>query len=211
MSAKPKNYAAILLFGAPGAGKGTQGKILAQIPGLYHLSSGQVLRDISPNSDDGQQIIQFTSRGMLAPDDLTLRIIRRALKHLSEQGRYFPKEELLILDGVPRNEQQADMISEFVDVRHIIHLACVDESKMIARMKRRARIENRVDDADENIIRHRFEVYHEETAPILKYYSDDIITAINADGTPAEVLRLLLDVLIPLQNDHLVGNGIAEG
>ena len=69
----------VLLFGAPGVGKGTQGAILGQIPGFYHLSCGDVFRSLNINSEEGREIYQFSSRGQLVPDELTVRIWTKAL------------------------------------------------------------------------------------------------------------------------------------
>ena len=67
-----KRLKTILLFGAPGAGKGTQGKILGRIPGFFHLSSGDMFRALDPNSDLGQRVTSYSSKGELVPDDLTI-------------------------------------------------------------------------------------------------------------------------------------------
>ena len=72
-------YPAALLFGAPGVGKGTQGAILARIPGFFHLSSGDIFRSIDIGGEDGREVTKYISRGDLVPDELTVKIWRRAL------------------------------------------------------------------------------------------------------------------------------------
>lgn len=197
-------YKAALLFGAPGVGKGTQGRILGQIPGFFHLSCGDVFRAIDIGSTEGQQIYRFLSTGQLVPDDLTFRIWRKALEAHIALSSFKPREDLLILDGIPRNLNQAKQLNEIIDVRAIIHLLCPDEEKMIDRMKRRAIRENRIDDANEQVIRHRFRVYETETTAVLDFYPAELITGINALGSPANVLRNLLDVLVPVQDELFV-------
>lgn len=199
-----RRYKAALLFGAPGVGKGTQGRILGQIPGFFHLSCGDVFRAIDIGSDEGQEIYRYSSQGELVPDDLTYRIWRKALEAHMALSSFKPREDLLILDGIPRNLTQAEKIEEIIDVRKVVHLVCADVEKMVERMRRRAIRENRVDDANEQTIRHRFRVYETETTAVLDYYSADLIARVDALGSPAGVLRKLLDVLVPVQDELFV-------
>jgi adenylate kinase len=105
-----------------------------------------------------------------------------------------------VLDGIPRNPNQSELLKDTIDVRVVIHLAASDKELMIQRIRGRAIAENRTDDADEAIIRRRFEVYHAETEPVLRYYPPEQVATVDALGTPAEVLRRLLDVIVPVQN-----------
>lgn len=193
----------VLLFGSPGAGKGTQGAILTRIPGFVHSSSGEIFRSLDKNSAIAKEIASFTKRGELAPDDLTIRVWKEWLDEQITQQKYNPDEDLLILDGIPRNVHQCSMIRPHVDVRHVIYLENSDQQTMINRILRRARIEGRSDDIDEAIIRRRFAIYREETEPVLKYYPPEIVSEIDPLGTAAEVLRRILDCLIPVQNEFL--------
>lgn len=199
-----RRYKAALLFGAPGVGKGTQGRILGQIPGFFHLSCGDVFRAIDIGSDEGQEIYRYSSKGELVPDDLTYRIWRKALEAHIALSSFKPREDLLILDGIPRNLAQAEKIEEIIDVRKVVHLVCADVEKMVERMRRRAIRENRVDDANEQTIRHRFRVYETETTAVLDYYPTELIGRIDALGSPASVLQKLLDVLVPVQDELFV-------
>jgi len=199
-----RRYKAALLFGAPGVGKGTQGRILGQIPGFFHLSCGDVFRAIDIGSDEGQEIYRYSSKGELVPDDLTYRIWRKALEAHMALSSFKPREDLLILDGIPRNLIQAEKIEEIIDVVKVVHLVCADVEKMVERMRRRAIRENRVDDSNEQTIRHRFRVYETETTAVLDYYSADLIARVDALGSPAGVLRKLLDVLVPVQDELFV-------
>ena len=196
------SHRSVLLFGAPGVGKGTQGKILGQIPGFFHLSCGDVFRQIDISSKEGAEIYRYSSRGELVPDELTIRIWQKGLNGQIATSSYKPHEDLLILDGVPRNVTQARLMEGMIDVLKVIFLVCSDEEAMIHRIKRRAIRENRADDANEQVIRRRFEVYHRESAPILEYYSAEKIARVEALGSPAEVLRKILEVVVPVQNEH---------
>lgn len=196
-------YPTILLFGAPGAGKGTQGTILGTIPGFYHLSCGDVFRSLNIRSPDGREIYEYSSRGELVPDEVTVRIWKKALHGQIAVSRYNPPDELLFLDGIPRNVKQAEIISDTIDVLHVIHLICSDLDQMVDRMKRRAIRENRVDDANEEVIRRRFSVYDQETNPVIEFYSKSIITRIDALQSPAQVLHDVLKCVIPVQRAYL--------
>ena len=197
-----QRYKSVLLFGAPGVGKGTQGKILGQIPGFYHLSCGDVFRSLDIGSPEGREIYKYSSRGELVPNEITIRVWKRALDAYTTLSYYKPHEDLLILDGLPRNRQQAELIEQHIDVQLILHLTCADEQAMIHRMRRRAIRENRADDADEKVIAHRFEVYHRDTTAVLDYYTPGLIQKVDAIGSPAEVLMQVLNCLIPVQNKH---------
>ena len=200
--APQKRFETVLLFGAPGVGKGTQGRILGTIPGFYHLSCGDVFRSIDIGSPEGKLIYQYSSRGELVPDELTIKIWRKGLDGHIALANFKPREDLLILDGIPRSPRQAELVKDHLQVLRIVHLVCADEEAMIHRIKRRAIRENRYDDANEQVIRRRFEVYHRETQPVLDCYPAEIISHVDAAGSPAEVLRSLLEVLIPIQNEH---------
>ncbi len=198
----PDRYKAILLFGAPGAGKGTQGKILGKIPGFFHLACGDVFRSLDMTSDLGKQFLSYSSRGELVPDELTIQMWRENMHAQTVLSLYKPKQDLLILDGIPRNVKQAEALHGSLDVLKVIHLRCNDETAMMLRMRRRALKENRMDDADDKVIRHRFEVYHDETFPVLDYYSKEIIADIDAMGSPAQVFQRVLEVVVPVQDAH---------
>ncbi len=190
-----KKYSTVLLFGAPGVGKGTQGRILGQIPGFFHLSCGDVFRSLDINSPEGREIYQYSSKGQLVPDNTTIRVWKRHLDALTILSRYKPHEDLLILDGLPRNRRQAEVLS-------LVHLVCPEQEAMIHRIRRRAIRENRVDDASEDVIRRRFKVYEDETRPVLEFYPRQIIHEVDAFGSPAEVLLKTLAHLVPAQNAH---------
>ena len=198
----PDRYKSILLFGAPGAGKGTQGKILGKIPGFFHLACGDVFRSLDMTSDLGKQFLNFSSRGELVPDELTIQMWRQNMHAQTVLSLYKPKQDLLVLDGIPRNVGQARALENSLDVFKVIHLRCNDENAMMQRMRKRALKENRMDDADDKVIRHRFEVYHKETLPVLEFYPKSIVSDIDAMGSPAQVFQRVLEVVVPVQEAH---------
>jgi len=198
----PHRFNTVLLFGPPGSGKGTQGRALGAIPGFYHCACGEVFRRLNPNSEIGRVFMRYSSAGELVPDDVTIRAWLAHIEAQVQLGAYKPESDLLILDGIPRNAHQAKMMDEHLRVLQLIQLHCSDEQAMIERLRRRALKENRLDDAKESVIRHRWDVYQDETAPVLEHYDDDLRQKVDAVQSPAEVLRDVLDVIIPVQNDH---------
>lgn len=193
------SFQSVLLFGAPGAGKGTQGKILGQTPGFFHCASGDVLRSIERDSKDGGLVETYSSRGELVPDEVTVRLWAKAMKAWVREDHYRPTRDLLLLDGIPRTVQQAHILEQHIQVQRIIYLTCKNPQEIIERLRRRAAKENRSDDATETIIRHRWDVYENQTAPVLKYYPKNLIIEIDAARSPGQVLRDILEALVPLQ------------
>ena len=202
----PHRYQTILLFGAPGAGKGTQGKILGQVPGFYHLSCGEVFRTLDIHSELGKIFYEYSSRGELVPDDVTVRMWQENIRAQTILGLYKPHDDLLVLDGIPRNARQAELMDEHIKVLAIVHLTCSNKEAMIKRLRRRALKENRADDAREDVIRRRWDVYEQETRPVLEYYPDEIIRTVDAVGSPARVLEHVLEAVVPVQESHFTRN-----
>jgi adenylate kinase len=205
---KTKRHKTLLLFGAPGVGKGTQGKMLGSIPGFFHLSSGDIFRGLDAHSELAKIFHNYSSRGELVPNDVTIAICTEYISNLTGENGYNPDTSLLILDGIPRNVNQARLMEEHIHVLKVLHLVCEDLEALIDRLRGRAIKENRTDDARESVIRRRWEVYREETSPLLDHYPESIISNVNGIGSPAEVLYRILEILVPLQNVHLSNSPI---
>ena len=185
-------YKSLLLFGAPGSGKGTQGKILGTIPGFYHCACGDVFRALDVRSDFGQAFLEYSSKGQLVPDDVSIGLWSAQIEAMVRSGRYKPDIDFLVLDGIPRNCNQAKILSSWLDVRRIFHLTCTKKEKIYDRLKRRALKDNRLDDINEEVIERRLRVYEEETKPVLEFYGENLVTRVNADQWPYQVLRDIL-------------------
>jgi adenylate kinase len=203
--ARKDRYRTVLLMGAPGAGKGTQGAILGRIPGFYHCSCGDVFRSIDINSRLGRIFYEYSSRGELVPDDVTVQLWAESIYAHSVSNEFKPKKDLMILDGIPRTVRQAEIIDSYIQVLKVIHLFCNDEQAMFERLRRRALKQNRFDDADEGVIRRRWEVYSRETAPVIDFYAKDKVVMVDSIGSPAQVLSEILQVVVPIQNKHFKG------
>ena len=189
----------ILLFGAPGSGKGTQGRVLGQLPNYFYFACGDVFRNLRPENPLGKKFIEYSSKGELVPDELTVELWRKHVESSTSKGEFHPEHDMLVLDCIPRYTHQVIMMSEAIDVRAVLHLACSDMSKMEERIQRRALKENRMDDGNIEVIRQRFETYKQETQHVLDCYPNDIIHDIDSTNSPAKVLRDILSVIVKLE------------
>lgn len=190
-------FRSILIFGPPGAGKGTLGKFLSTAGNHFHLSSGDIFRGLDPETPIGRLYHTYASKGHLVPDEVTVEIWRQYVSGLISTNRYFPKKQLLLLDGIPRTPNQAEIFDKYIKVVHIVVLEMPNMEGLIARMKKRALIEKRADDADEEVLRTRMQVYERDTKSLLAHYPEHLISRFNADQRPLEVLR---DVLVKLSD-----------
>lgn len=195
-------YKSILLFGAPGSGKGTQGKILSSIPGFYHSSTGDIFRSLDLQSKTGRIFWDYSSRGALVPAEFTIDLWKNHVKGLELTNQFRPETEILVLDGIPRTVKQAELLEDTIDVVKIIYLICADMDKMVERLRRRALRENRIDDANDATIQHRLVVYENETKPVLDYYPPDRIVKVDAAMPMIKVLRSIIDVLVQVRDER---------
>ena len=185
-------YRAILLFGAPGAGKGTQGKIIGQIPNFIHYSCGDAFRNLRVDSPLGRVFVEYASKGQLVPDEPTIELWSTSIRGMIATGRFNPEADTLLLDGIPRNPRQVEIMADLIDVKAIFNLFCPQVDKLVSRLQRRALKENRLDDANVDVIRARLETYKRETRAVLECYPEQIIHQIDSTQEP---LLVLLDIL----------------
>lgn len=158
----------IVLFGAPGSGKGTQSAKLIDEYGLYHISTGEVLRDhISRGTELGKIAQSYISKGHLIPDDLMIRILDDVLEK-NAAGK-----NGVVFDGFPRTIPQANALKELLQKRgtdlHAVVGLEVPEEELIQRMLNRGKETGRADDNPETI-KNRLDVYHSQTLPLQAYY-----------------------------------------
>jgi adenylate kinase len=159
--------ARLIFLGAPGAGKGTQAKMLAASEGIPHISTGDILRSAVKNQTPlGVKAKEFMDAGELVPDSLVIDLIRERLKEADAQPGW-------ILDGFPRNVAQAGFLDELLaELKQAVETAInldVPDQVVIDRLVKRGAEEGRSDD-NEATIRRRLEVYREQTAPLIAYY-----------------------------------------
>lgn len=190
-------YRSFLIFGAPGCGKGTQGSIIAQIPRFHYFSCGDAFRALEARSPLGQKFVEYSSKGELVPDEFTIELWQSQIQARISSKAYKPDIDFLWLDGIPRNPEQAALLEPFCDVLKVFHLSCPDRAELARRIRKRALKQNRLDDANEAIIRTRFEIYDKESKPILEYYAGRVVQ-IDASQSPVKVVSDILHEIMIL-------------
>ena len=160
----------IVLFGPPGAGKGTQSQNLIEAFGLVHLSTGDIFRaNIKGGTDLGNLAKGYLDKGELVPDDVTIRLLESEVnKHPDAKG--------FIFDGFPRTAAQAEALDAFLDRKQstIYKMLALEvpEEELVRRLLERGKDSGRADDANEEVIRNRISVYHRETAIVADHYRE---------------------------------------
>src|SRR5437899_5013896 len=104
----------------------------------------------------------------------------------------------MVLDGIPRNPNQAEMLKDTLDVKAVVNLTYAEQHQMIERVQRRALRENRLDDANLDVIKKRLDTYERDTKPVLDYYGPKLIRTVDSSQSPLQVLRDILDIVIKL-------------
>jgi adenylate kinase len=199
-----QKFRTILIFGAPGSGKGTQGKVLGNIPRFHHMACGDVFRSLDTRTELGQEFVEYSSRGQLVPDETTVKLWRANIHDRVKTHQFKPDIDFLVLDGIPRNVEQAKFMETDIDVVHVFHLSCPDRTELARRLRKRALKENRFDDANDEVIQRRMRTYEEESKPILEYYNQGkyagkyTVTDINADHPPVKVFHTILSCILEL-------------
>ena len=183
----------IILFGAPGCGKGTQAARLAEHYDLYHISTGEVIRsEIKRGTELGKSMEGYISRGELAPDNIVVEMVRDYMRTHSDKG--------CIFDGFPRTTAQAEIFDTLLEEMNskvdVMVYMDVPEEELIKRILLRGKDSGRADDASEDVIRTRIEVYREQTAIVAHHYAaQDKYAEIDGLGTFDEVFHRLTEVI----------------
>ena len=198
-AARSGKYRAILLFGAPGTGKGTQGRLLGAIPGFFHCACGDVFRSLDIRSLLGRQFIDHSTRGELVPDELTVKLWQSRLANHVAASEFVPDKQLLVLDGIPRNRAQARMMEKFIDAALVLHLRCSDRTVLEQRLARRASEDKRSDDQSVETVRRRLAVFKTDSLGVLDCYPLSIIKTVDASAPPGEVLAKILTHLLAME------------
>ena len=184
----------IVLFGKPGAGKGTQAEFLKEKYKLTHISTGDVFRfNLKNDTELGKQVRVYMDAGDLVPDELTTKmLIDEVNKHTDTNG--------VLFDGYPRTISQAVALDAFLSsvgskVTATVALEADDEI-LIKRLLERGKTSGRIDDQDEDKIRNRYDEYNEKTAPLMQYYNDQgKFHAVNGIGSVQEITERLSAVI----------------
>jgi adenylate kinase len=184
----------IVLFGPPGAGKGTQSERLIEKFNLVHLSTGDIFRyNIKGETELGVLAKSYIDKGQLVPDEVTINMLRsEVLKNESAKG--------FIFDGFPRTNAQAEALDTFLgELNSSITLMAaleVEENELKKRLKKRAEVSGRSDDADPEIIANRIQVYKNETAPVKEFYQkQNKFVSIDGVGSIDDITNRLFDAI----------------
>ena len=188
----------IVLFGAPGAGKGTQAAKLSAKYNINHISTGEVIRDeIRRGTEMGRSVQDYISRGELAPDELVIGMIAEYVKSHSESAGN-------IFDGFPRTTPQAEAFDRIMkenglQVDVMLELS-VPEEELVQRLLLRGKDSGRADDADEGVIRNRIDVYNAQTAVVADYYrNQNKYTSVDGIGPIDEIFERICEQLDKLR------------
>jgi adenylate kinase len=183
----------VILIGAPGAGKGTQAKLLEEKLGLPHISTGDLFRyNLKNNTELGQLARTYMDRGELVPDEVTVAMVKDRLSRPDcQQGA--------LLDGFPRTRAQAialdQLLAEIGGQIDVVPHIYVDQEILVERLLKRAQIEGRADDNEETI-RTRMRVYEEQTRPLLDYYGQKgLVVRVDGQQSISEVNEDLIAVI----------------
>jgi len=197
----------VLMIAPPGAGKGTQGALIAAHFGIPHIATGDLLRDhVARRTDLGLTVQEYLDRGELVPDQVVLDMVREAVVAAKAGGGGY------VLDGIPRNMQQAR--ATYLIARELgmtadvaLHLDA-DDAEVTRRLLARAALEHRSDDTAE-VIAQRLALYHQVTSPILCWYRDrGILVTVDAMQPVQQVSRDVLAALDAMQ--PLLDHGAAR-
>lgn len=184
----------IVLFGKPGAGKGTQAEFLKEKYNLTHLSTGDIFRyNMKNDTALGREAKGYIDNGDLVPDSVTIKMLQDEVdKNLDSKGFLF--------DGFPRTLAQADALDAFLKTKNWEVTATIaleaDDNILVQRILERGKTSGRIDDQDEEKIRNRYEEYNEKTAPLMNYYKgQNKFHAVNGIGSIAEITERLSAVI----------------
>ncbi|WP_405380545.1 adenylate kinase [Maribacter sp. LLG6340-A2] len=189
-----KHMINLVLFGKPGAGKGTQAEFLKEKYNLKHISTGDVFRyNIKNGTDLGTLAKSYIDKGELVPDEVTIKM-------LQEEVEKNPDADGFIFDGFPRTAAQAEALDNFLESKDMAINATIaleaNDEVLIERLLERGKVSGRSDDQDVSKIRNRFDEYNEKTTPVKEFYeAQGKFHSVNGIGTISEITKRLTKVI----------------
>jgi adenylate kinase len=192
-------YKAILMFGPPGIGKGTQAKLLGKLKGFMHFSTGDMFRALKTDeklkdTEIAKKVTETMNSGHLVTDSLTAELFFKTLEEYENGKKFNSSEQILILDGIPRNIPQVGLLKDKIEVIKIISLVSSDDNVLAERIENRARLEGRTDDNHETL-KKRLETYRKETSAVLSKYPKEILLEVDGFGTIENIHEEIIEKL----------------
>ncbi|MFT4310277.1 MAG: adenylate kinase [Candidatus Woesearchaeota archaeon] len=178
----------VIIFGPPASGKGTQATIIKEQYHLHHIAAGDIIRDhIAKDTPFGQMALQYTQTGNLIPSHLVLEVIEKEILAHGKKG--------ILLDGTPRSLDQAKKFDTWMKKNNMRIDVVIDLDVPDNVLLERSAQRHRSDDKPE-VMQHRLEIYHQQTAPLIDYYKQqNILVHIDGVGTVQEVTKRIIDTL----------------
>ena len=185
-------YKTIIFFGKPGCGKGAPPRTLHDAKLGFHLSTGEIFRNVDKTTNLGRYVKNLIDAGRYVDSETTLVLIKQTIDRYVREGLYDPNTQYLLLDGFPRTVEQVEMTKNHFDIVKVLHLY-IPEEVAIQRLRERGKTSGREDDKKEAILLERMATYNQETAHLLSRYPNKY----DIDTSPSieEVHRNILSVL----------------
>lgn len=185
-------YKTIIFFGKPGCGKGTQAKKLHDAKLGFHLSTGEMFRNVDKTTDLGRYVRHLIDAGRYVDSETTLVLMKQMLNKSVQEGLYDPNQQYLLLDGFPRTEEQVEMANSHFNIVKVLHLY-IPEEVAIQRLRERGKTGGREDDLKETTLQERMTIYNQETAHLLSRYPNK--HGIDTSPPIEDVHRTILEIL----------------
>ncbi|ETF38410.1 adenylate kinase [Chlamydia pecorum MC/MarsBar] len=187
-----KPFSSILLFGPPGSGKDFLGDMIAHAGSQVYVSLGDIFRSYPLESPIRQMFHQYAVSGALIPDEDVIAVWHYYIQGLIATGRYSPDFQDLFVSGVPRTLRQAELLDQYLTVRHVVILTVQDEAQLLERTQRSLHKKGRLDEVGVELLQKRLQTYQKEIDEIIQHYPKHKVSYVNAEQKPLEVLRDIL-------------------